>query len=237
MPAAARPAEAGRMTHTHRIRAACLVIGPLLFTVGDLLRRLVEPSGAPSAASITEAVGQHRPAWFAAAALSVAAAFCFVPAMAGVLDAVRGRSRVATVGALLVGVGAMASVGHAVAFYSPYALFAEAHTPAGQIAAIDNASESSPLLLILIGLFMVGMIVGPVVLLVGLRRARLVPLWSVVAAIVFVVCGGTGGILAGLVGVVAALAAFGPAARMMLASPGTPEHAEADHVGVPSSAA
>lgn len=110
-------------------------------------------------------------------------------------------------------VGAMASVGHAAAFYSPYALFAKAHTPTTELTALDKASESYPLLVALIVLFIVGMMLGTIVLFVGLRRARRVPIWAVVAAVVFVACGSTGGVVPGVLGIVAALAAFVPAAR------------------------
>lgn len=201
-----------------RIAAAGLVLGPLLFTLGDLLRRMIEPSGSPSATAITHTVGQHGGAWLAAGLLSVAAAFCFVPGVLGLIPGTRGRGhRVTTAGAVMVGVGAMASIGHAVAFYAPYALYDRAHTTGPQLEAIDRASESYPLLVALIVLFIAGMMLGSIVLLVGLRRARRVPIWSVVAAVVFVVAGTTNGVGAGVLGIVAALAAFVPAARSLTA--------------------
>jgi hypothetical protein len=201
-----------------RIAAVLLVLGPLLLTLGDLLRRLVEPAGSPKAAAITHAVAEHPGAWLAAGLLSVAAGLCLVPAALALIPATTGRgSRVTTVGALLVAAGAVASVGHAVAFYAPYALFARAGTPDRELAAIDTTSESYPLLVVLIALFIVGTMLGSLVLLVGLRRARRVPIWSVVAAVVFVGCGSAGGVGPGVVGVAAALAAFVPAARALMA--------------------
>lgn len=202
-------------THT-RIAATCLVLGPLFFTVADLLRRLVEPADPASATSMTQAVGQHGGLWLTAGLLAVAAGFCFVPAMAGIIGSAQGRGAGTTrAGATLVGVGAVASIGHAVAFYSPYALFDRAGTPGSAIEAIDAASETYPLLTALVALFLIGMLLGPVVLLVGLRRARRIPVWAVVAGVVFVASGSTGGVGAGMLGVVAALAAFIPAARAL----------------------
>lgn len=203
--------------HT-RIAATGLVLGPLLFTLGDLLRRLVEPSGTPSATQITHAVGQHGGLWLLAGLLSVGAALCFAPGVLGLIAAVRGRGgRTTTIGAVMVAVGAIASVGHAVAFYSPYALYDTAHTPGPELVALDRASESYPLLITLIALFIIGMMLGSIVLLVGLRRARRVPIWSVVAAVVFVAAGSTGGIAPGVLGSAAGLAAFLPAARSLAA--------------------
>ena len=199
-----------------RVAAVALVVGALLFSLGDLLRRVVVPAGTPSAAAITEAVDQHALAWSLAALFSVAAAFCLIPGILGLIDTASGRgSRVTRAGALLVGVGAIASVGHAVAFYSPYALYAQAGTPGPQVDALDRATESYLVLVLLIVLFMLGMVIGPIVLFLGLRRARRVPIWAVIAAVVFVGAGSTGGVGAGVVGLLAALAAFVAAARSM----------------------
>ena len=145
--------------------------------------------------------------------LSVLAAPLLVVGVAGLLVDVAGRGgRTTVIGGSLVAIGAMASVGHAAAFYAPYALYDRAGTSEAAVRALDDASESYPLLVALIGLFVVGMMLGSIVLLVGLRRARRVPVWSVVAAVVFVAAGSSGGVAAGVVGIVAAAAAFGPAA-------------------------
>jgi hypothetical protein len=220
-------------TSTHaRVAAAGLVLGPLLFTVADLLRRFVEPSGPASATAVTAAVGRHGGAWLVAGLLSISAAFCFVIGMVGLVATASGRgARITTVGAVLVGVGAMASVGHAVAYYAPYALYAKAHTAAPTLEALDRVSETYPLLLTLIALFMVGMTLGPIVLFVGLRRAHRVPLWSVVAVVVFIASGSAAGVGAGVVGIVAAMGAFIAAARSL-----APEKSRAHRISSPISA-
>lgn len=200
-----------------RIAAVALPLGALLFTVGDLLRRATEPSGSASASATTRAVGDHGATWLAAGLLSVAAAFCLVLGVNALLADAGGRGgRTTKVGAVMVAVGAMASVGHAVAFYAPYALYARAGTPGSQLTALDDASESYPLLVALIGLFVLGMMVGTIVLFAGLRRARRVPIWSLVAAVVFVVCGSVGGVGPGVLAVAAALIAFVPAAHSLV---------------------
>jgi hypothetical protein len=194
-----------------------LVAGPLLFTLGDLLRRLVEPSGSPSTPAITRAVGDHSAAWLAAGLLSLLAAPLLVAGVAGVMLEARGKGgRTTMIGAWMVAVGAFASIGHAVAFYTPYALYDRAGTAASAAAHLDDASEGYPLLVAIIAVFIVGMMLGSIVLFVGLRRARRVPVWSTVAAVVFVAAGSSGGVAAGVVGVVAAAAAFGPAARSLV---------------------
>lgn len=200
-----------------RISAILLITGILAFSVGDLVRRLIEPDGAPDGVAITGAVDQHPVAWLAAGLLALIAGICLTPsAIAFISGPGRRGSRTTTWGAAMIAIGAMASLGHAVAFYSPYALFAAAGTDDSQIRAIDHASEASALLIVLIVTFILGMMLGSIILLVGLRRARRVPIWSVIAAVVFVACGSTAGVAAGAVGILAALGAFIPAARALV---------------------
>lgn len=199
-------------THA-RVAAASLVLGPLLFTIGDLLRRLVD-SGAQTTSAITDAVGQHGGLWLGAGLLEVAGAFLFVPGVVGLIAAANGPgARITTAGAVLLAVGLMASVGHAVAYYSTYALYAKAHLCGPELDALDHASDS--LVGVLIGLFIIGMAFGPIVLLLGLRRGLRVPIWSVVAAVAFVVLAETGSVEGGILLVLAALATFVPAARSL----------------------
>lgn len=224
MPQRRARVHAGAMKTTTRSRicAFLLVFGAVAFAAADLLRRLVEPGGNPDAQALTQAVAQHPASWETAGLLSIVAGMCLaVSALALVPQhGVRG-ARITASGAVMMSLGAMASIGHAVAFYSPYSLFAAAHTSASQLAAIDAASESSLQLLVLIYTFMAGMTIGPIVLFIGLHRAHRIPVWSVAAVIVFVVCGSTGGILPGAIGAAAALAAFVPVAGTLLhAMPG-----------------
>lgn len=203
-----------------------LVLGPLLLTVGDVLRRMVEPAGSNlSGAAITEAVGQHGSAWLAAGLLELAAAFVFVVGMAGLIATARGRgARIITVGAVMIGIGAIASVGHAMAYYFFYAVNSTAQTAGSQIDALDRAGEGYPLLITVILLFIVGIEIGTLVLFVGLRRARRVPIWAVVAAVVFVVLSNVEGVGAGITCIVVAMAAFIPAARSLSREPSKAPH-------------
>ena len=203
-----------------RIAAASLVLGPLLFTVGDVLRRLVEPSGSNlSGTDIVTAIGQHGPTWLAAGLLALAAAFFFVVGVTGLIATASGRgARLTTVGAVMVGVGAIASVGHAMGYYFFYAALSTAHTPGPEIDALDGA-VSYPMIVVVILLFIVGLVLGPIVLFLGLRRARRVPIWAVVAAVAFAILGNTSGVGAGILGIVAAMAAFVPAARSLTRAP------------------
>jgi hypothetical protein len=201
-----------------RIAATGLVLGALCFALGDTLRRVVDSSTSSTAVDLAASVHDRPGVWLAAGLLSAFAPLFFLPGVLALVATTRGRgSRVVAIGGGLVGLGLIASVGHAVAFYAPPALSEDAGTSASAITALDKASEGYPLLVALIVAFIAGMTLGVLVLLIGLRRAGRIPVWSVIAGLVFAVAGSSGGVALGLLGVVAALAAFVPAARALVA--------------------
>ena len=203
-----------------RIAALGLVLGPLCFTLGDTLRRVVDSSTSSSAVELAAKVADHPGPWLAAGLLSAVAPLFFLPGIHALVATTRGRgSRVVGVGGALVSLGLVASVGHAVAFYAPAALYGRAGSDAAAIRALDKASEGYPLLVALIVAFIVGMTLGVIALLVGLRRAGRIPVWAVVAGVVFAVAGSSGGVAMGVLGMAAALVAFVPAARSLLGVP------------------
>jgi hypothetical protein len=207
-----------------RYAGAGLALGVLAFSGGDVLRRLVEPS-APSTAATTAAVAEHQGMWFAAGALELFSALLLVAGAIGVMALVRARGRVLTgVGAALLATGAIASTGHTIGYYGTYAAYAESGLDAGTLDRL--ASTGDALGGIAIGLFMLGMLVGPLVLTVGLRRAGAVPIWVPVLAVVFVVAGAVSGVAAGVVGLLAGLASLGSVGLMLLRVPASMHTAE-----------
>jgi hypothetical protein len=210
------------------LAAAGLVAGALSFTAADLVRRMVEPAH-PTPASLVATAGQHTAAWLAAGLLSALVPFLVLPGL-GVLAAnVHGRgANVVRVGAALLGTGSIAASVHAAGYFGMYDVLARSDVDPTAVRAVDSASESSPFFVPFIALFMAGMLLGPIVLGVGLRRARLAPVWAPIAAVVFAVAGGTGGVAAGAVGLIAFVALSAAVARALrLASPG----AHAEHRG------
>jgi hypothetical protein len=71
------------------------------------------------------------------------------------------------------------------------------------------------------------MLLGPILLAIGLRRACAVPVWVPVLAVVFVVAGAVSGVAAGLVGLVAGLAAFGYVGLTLMRTTGTTQAMDA----------
>lgn len=226
------------MTHTEptsRIPAPALALlaGAVCFAAGDLLRRTVDGSTTSTPVELMRAVGEHQGAWLLAGTLSVLAPVLMLPGVAWLLLTTRGRGQRATrTGGVLLALGQLAAVGHAVAFYGLPTLGVDAGLSAAAYDAVDRASESAPLLIGLIAVFILGNVVGTIVLLVGLRRAGRVPLWSVAACVVFVVAGSGGGLAAGVLGVLTAVATYAPLCR-----PGQPVYSPVERQGRARSAA
>jgi hypothetical protein len=200
-----------------RYAGAGLAFGVLAFSGGDVLRRLVEPS-TPSTAATTAAVAEHQGMWFAAGALELFSALLLVAGAIGALALVRARGRALTgVGAALLTTGAVASTGHTIGYYGTYAAYAQSGLDAGSLTRLNSTTDA--LGGIAIGLFMLGMLVGPIVLTVGLRRAGAVPIWVPVLAVVFVVAGAVSSVAAGVVGLLAGLASLGYVGLTLLRAP------------------
>ncbi|MEO7130376.1 MAG: hypothetical protein ABIZ07_03255 [Dermatophilaceae bacterium] len=193
--------------HHRTLLGAALVLGIGAFSIGDILRRTLEPVD-PSTAALTAAIHDRPGLWVAAGLLEVLAALLLVPGAIGARRLVAGRgARTTRIGAGLLVVGAIASMGHAVGYFGTYASYAASGLDASALAKLEGTND----LLggVVIALFMIGLMIGPLVLTIGLRRASAVPVWVPALALVFVVAGVVSGPLAGVVGLVAALGSLG----------------------------
>ena len=186
---------------------ASLLLGVAAFSTGDLLRRSVEPAVA-STTSLTAAVSDHPGTWLAAGMLELLSAFLLVAGALGAARLVRRRGVVLTrIGAWLLAAGAIASTGHTIGYFGTYAAYADSGLDADALSSL--AKSPDVLGGAVIAVFMLGLLLGPVLLTIGLRRGALVPIWVPVVAVVFVVAGAVSGLAAGVVGLVAGLASLG----------------------------
>lgn len=214
------------------LRALALTIGAGAFAAADLGRRLVLPdnevTGIPDMVSRVQA---HAGLWLALGLAVVIGSMAMMPGILSILrrsgrsaeahgeaqehPRARGRATI-LVGGCLVFLGLVASVAHALAFYGMAAIDGTSGAPMAAVSAMEDASNSYPLFVLVIVLFIVGMTLGPIVLTWGLRRAGAVPIWVPVAALVFAVSGMLSGAAAGVVGLIAAIIAFGMIARTLM---------------------
>jgi hypothetical protein len=117
---------------------------------------------------------------------------------------------ITTIGGYLTGAGLIAGVGHLALFFGLIADAAGAGLDSDTGRALLQADDASVISTVLLYGFLVGFSLGPILLTIGLRLARLVPVWVPVAAIVMVVANFVGGIPAGIVQLVAVIATFVP---------------------------
>ncbi len=204
-------------TH-HRIALAGLVLGPLSFAIADLLRRVVEPSSSVADGKLVTAIADRPGLWLLAGLLSALSAFLLIPGVAAVLGRAHGRGATLTmIGGYVFGAGVLASIGHMSEYFGTYGTYEKAGIGTSTIQRLGSASYLPNNLFIAV--FLVGMFVGLILMMLGLRRAGAVPIWAVVAAIIAIVVGSSGGVAAGAVGVVAWLATFLPIARWVSSTP------------------
>lgn len=208
------------MTNTthHRIAVAGLVLGPFAFAIADLLRRVVEPSSSVTDGKLVTAISEHPGLWLVAGLLSALSAFLLVPGVVAILARARGRGATLTmIGGYLFGAGVLASIGHMSEYFGTYGTYEKAGIAGPTVKQLGSASYLPNNLFIAV--FLVGMFLGLFLMMLGLRRAGAVPIWAVVAAIIAIVVGSSGGVAAGVIGVIAWLATFLPIARSMASEP------------------
>lgn len=196
--------------------AVALVGGAVAFGVADLARRVVLPgNGTVGIADQVGRVAGHGGLWLLAGLLMVVGSMVMLPGVARVASSVDGPgARLTRIGGLVLGAGLVASVGHAVAFYGMAGIYPRSGVATSALQAVEDESNRYPLFILLIVLFAAGLFLGPILLAVGLRRAGRVPVWVPVAAVVFAVTGMVGGVPAGVVGLLAAVATFVPMAGL-----------------------
>jgi len=212
-------------------------VGILLGLASLIVTTILQWSLEADTASPTAAAADHPGLWLLCGLLAVLGPLAWAAGVSVLAMQVRDRGWVlTTVGcaatALAFGIGAA----HLSLFFGLFADLAGAGADQGAVEAILLADDSSPLTAVLLWSFLVGFSLGPIVLMIGLRRARRVPIWVPVAALIAAVANFAGGTIAGIVQLAALLATFVPVALLLLrrAEPTTATAGSAD--GAPVSA-
>lgn len=209
-----------------RFASFALAIGICAFAIGELLRQLVDSGNADSPVALTQAVSAHAGLWTTAGFTSLLVPVLMLPGLFRIIAEARGRgARVTRIGGWLVAIGLIASVGHLATYFIPPVQYAAAGSSATTITALYNASGQVPMFMAFIVCVMLGMVIGTVVLLVGLRRAHRAPIWAVVTAVVFAVSEFSVGLPSAVIGLLAAVATFIPVARSLTTVPNEVEPA------------
>jgi hypothetical protein len=214
-----RPVQNGRtndMTATKAWRwigATGIALGLASFVATTILQWVLQ-ADSPTPG---DAVASHPVVWTAASLLAVLGPLVWSAGVAAVTLQVRERGWVlTTIGGILTGLGLVAGVGHLALYFGLFSDLAAGGADSATVRAVSAADDSSAVSTVLLVLFLVGFSLGPIVQTAGLRRARLLPVWVPVAALVAAVANFVGGPVAGIVQLIALLATFVPMTVLLL---------------------
>lgn len=197
------------------IGAVGMILGILSFIITTIIQWTLQPSDAST--TMADVVNRHLSTWLVVSVLAVIGPLVWVAGIGAITSVVCGRGWVlTTVGGTVTTFGLIAGVGHLALFFGVSGDLATSGIGAKAIEAVQTADAEAALGNLLLILFLAGFSVGPIVLMIGLRRAQLVPVWVPVAAIVMVVANFVDGIPAGAVQLVAMLLAFVPPTIVLL---------------------
>lgn len=187
-----------------------LILGPLSLAAATVLQWVAQQRQGTD--GLEELIASERGLWLSIVFISVFGPIAWLAGLPAVLclvpEAARGR-RLTWVGTALLGLGLVAGVGHLALYFGLQTMLADARPGAAALTAMSAAADVEPLSTVLLVLFLGAFSVGPILLTVGLRRARAVAVWVPVAAIVMTVAGFAGGMPAGIVQLALLLAVFG----------------------------
>lgn len=194
------------------IGAAGLIIGSASLMITTPLQWVLGSGSDP-----TGAITAHPAMWRLTSLLGVVGPACWIFGIVALTGLVRSRGWVlTTLGGAITTIALAAGVGHLGGYFALLGDLAGAGADATTTTAVltaDNANAASNTLLLI---FLAGFTLGPIVLTIGLRRARLVPVWVPVTAVIAGVANFVGGPIAGIVQLIALAATYVPMIIVLL---------------------
>jgi hypothetical protein len=199
-----------KTTTTWRIvGAASLALGLASFILTTVLQWILQ--AADPSATMLQAIGKNPGLWLTMSLAAVLGPMVWTAGIIPVTALVCGRGWVlTTIGGYLTGIGLVAGVGHLALYFGLNGDLAASGLDASAVVAVSTADDRAVLANLLLTLFLIAFSLGPILLTVGLRRARLVPVWVPVAGIVATVANFVGGVAAGGVQLAALAFTFVP---------------------------
>ena len=156
------------------VTGASLIVAPLLL----LLANAIDPATSDHAADRLPQIAGHQARYIVAAYLLVAGAWAFVPGLMGLWSLFRGpRVTLGQVGAGLVLAGTVTTIAFVGFGVYEYEAATSGLDPSQMARLADNA-ESSAVAIPLLIVFLLGVVIGSLILAWALWRRRIVPAWS-----------------------------------------------------------
>jgi hypothetical protein len=167
------------------LAAIGLIAGPLLLAISGI----VDPAWEDDSAAYLAEVADNKGAYIAAGAIATLGTLLFIAGMLGVMRLMRRRG--VTLGQVAAGLMLLGLIGltPALAFNGMDVVLAEADNRDAAVAIYDAVEESAAVIVYWVSAFMVGIVLGSILLAVALFRRRIVPIWSPLLLILAIVVG------------------------------------------------
>ena len=167
------------------LAAIALVVGPLLLAISSLL----DPAWDDDAATYLAEVADNEGAYVAAGAFGTVGSLFFVVGMLGVMRLMRRRGL--TLGQVAAGLLVFGMIGLTpiLAFNGFDVVLADADNRDAAVAIYEDVEESAAVTIYWVSFFMIGIVLGSILLAVALFRRRIVPIWSPILLILAIVVG------------------------------------------------
>jgi hypothetical protein len=167
------------------LAAIGLLLGPLLLALSSIL----DPAWDDDAATYLAEVADNKGAYIAAGAIGTIGTLLFIPGMLGVMRLMRRRG--VTLGQVAAGLLTFGLIGLTplLAFNGLDVVLAEASNRDAAVAIYEDIEDSAAVTIYWVSFFMVGIVLGSILLAVALFRRRIVPIWSPILLIVAIVVG------------------------------------------------
>lgn len=163
------------------LAGVALIAAPVLLGGGEMLRLVLEDGAGTEEevlASITAAPGL----WQLMTIVDMVAVALFLPAVLGLIHLLRQRAPVlARLGGGLALVGLLGAAGHNVFAFVQQGAMARMEGEEASMAELAAELERTPAFLVVLLMFLVGFILGMILLAVGLHRSRTAPPWAAAA--------------------------------------------------------
>ncbi len=171
-----------------------LIAAPLLLGVGEVLRLSIEQGAFTGEEEHLANVAGSAGLWQAMTMLNMVAVILFVPVVLGLVHLIRpGAPVLAHLGSALAMVGLLGAAGHNVFAFVLGGAMARLEDARPQMVELVGPLEESPSFLLVLLMFLVGFVLGFLLLAVGLYRSRAVHRWAAVAVAVAMLVGSNAG--------------------------------------------
>jgi hypothetical protein len=158
------------------LAGVALVAAPIAFGASDVVRLYVEggaAEGVEQLAAIEAKIGW----WRVATVLDMAGIILFVPAILGIMHLLRRRSVVlGHIGGALALLGVLGFAGHNAGYFGMFGAAATSELGHAELYEFfEHAITATPAIIMYVAMFLIGFLFGPILLGIGLYRARAVP--------------------------------------------------------------